>query len=66
MLHGLRKCAARKLAEAGCSEEEIKAVTGRTTTRMVEHYVKDASQTKRASAAILKLDNAKGTRAGKR
>jgi len=66
VLHGLRKCAARKLAEAGCSEEEIKAVTGHTTTRMIEHYVKDASQTKQASAAILKLENAKGTRAGKR
>ncbi len=59
MLHGLRKCAARKLAEAGCSEEEIKSVTGHATTRMVEHYTKAANKKRQASAAILKLENAK-------
>ena len=37
VLHGLRKTSARKLAEAGCSEEQIKAVTGHDTSRMVSH-----------------------------
>jgi integrase len=56
VLHGLRKCAARKLAEAGCSESEIRAVTGHKTTRMVEEYTHDASKKQQASAAILKLE----------
>jgi integrase len=59
VLHGLRKTAARLLAEAGCSEEEIKAITGHTTSRMVAHYTKAADKKKRASAAILKLENSK-------
>jgi hypothetical protein len=46
VLHGLRKCAARKLAEAGCSEGEIRSVTGLKTTRMVEEYTRDASKKK--------------------
>jgi integrase len=40
VLHGLRKCAACKLAEAGCSESEIRAVTGHKTTRMAEEYTR--------------------------
>jgi hypothetical protein len=36
VLHGLRKCAARALIEAGCSEAEIKSVVGRATTHMIE------------------------------
>jgi enterobacteria phage integrase len=59
VLHGLRKTAARKLAEAGCTEEQIKAVTGHTTSAMVAHYVKGANQRKLAKAAILKLENIK-------
>jgi integrase len=56
VLHGLRKTAARMLSEAGCSDEEIKAITGHTTSRMVSHYTKAANQKTRASAAILKLE----------
>jgi integrase len=56
VLHGLRKTAARKLADAGCTEEEIKAITGHTTSRMVAHYTKAVDKRKRASAAILKLE----------
>jgi integrase len=59
VLHGLRKTAARRLADAGCSEDEIKAVTGHTTSRMVAHYTKVADKRKRASAAIHKLENSK-------
>lgn len=59
VLHGLRKTAACRLAEAGCSEEEIKAITGHLTSRMVSLYTKRADQKKRAKAAILKLENSR-------
>lgn len=59
VLHGLRKCAARKLAEAGCSEEEIKRITGHRTSAMVAHYLKGANKKRQSSAAILKLENNK-------
>jgi enterobacteria phage integrase len=55
VLHGLRKCAARHLAESGCSESEIMSITGHRTSRMVAHYTKDANKKKQASAAIIKL-----------
>ena len=35
-LHGLRKAAARRLAEAGCSASEIMAITGKKTLAEVE------------------------------
>jgi hypothetical protein len=59
VLHGLRKTAARRFAEADCSEDLIKSVTGHVTSRMVAHYTKGANQRKRARAAILKLENSK-------
>lgn len=55
VLHGLRKTAARMLAEVGCTEREIMAITGHVTSRMVSKYVKDASQIKRAERAIEKV-----------
>lgn len=54
--HGLRKTAARNLAEVGCTESQIMAITGHKTSAMVSHYVKDANQEKLAEAAILKLE----------
>ena len=42
--HGLRKAAARRLAEAGCSASEIAAITGHKTLAEVERYVKEANQ----------------------
>ncbi len=42
--HGLRKNATITLAEAGCSNAEIKAITGHTTDAMVELYSKGARQ----------------------
>ena len=56
VLHGLRKCAARHLAEAGCSESEIMAITGHRTSRMVGHYTKAANKKQQATAAIVKLE----------
>ena len=42
--HGLRKAAARRLAEAGCSVHEIMAITGHRTLAEVERYTKAAEQ----------------------
>lgn len=42
--HGLRKAAARRFAEAGCSNQEIKAWTGHTTDSEVSRYTAAASQ----------------------
>jgi integrase len=36
--HGLRNAVCRRLAEAGCSEKQIAAVSGHKTLRMVQHY----------------------------
>ena len=53
--HGLRKSAVIALLEAGCTTDEVKAVTGHTTDEMVAHYGKKVSQRKLAQAAIKKL-----------
>ncbi|AQU86625.1 hypothetical protein B0W47_03150 [Komagataeibacter nataicola] len=42
--HGLRTTVARWMAEAGCSEREIMAITGHTSPAMVSRYVREASQ----------------------
>ncbi len=47
--HGLRKAAARRLAEAGCSEHEIGAITGHATLREIVRYTKAADQRRLAS-----------------
>jgi integrase len=56
--HGLRKAAARKLAELGLSEETIKSITGHISSPMVAKYVKDANQRKLAKAAMRAWENA--------
>lgn len=40
--HGLRKAAARRLAEHGCTTHEIAAITGHATLKEIERYTKDA------------------------
>jgi integrase len=55
VLHGLRKAAARRLAEAGCTEKEISAVTGHTTLKEVARYTRAADQKLLAAAAVAKL-----------
>lgn len=42
--HGLRKSAATRLADAGCTEAQIKAVTGHKTSKEVERYTKARDQ----------------------
>ena len=53
--HGLRKAAARRLAEAGCSASEIAAVTGHKSLAEVERYVKEADQRKLSVSGIARL-----------
>jgi integrase len=55
VLHGLRKAAARRLAEAGCTEKEISAVTGHTTLKEVARYTRAADQKRLAAEAVAKL-----------
>jgi integrase len=53
--HGLRKAAARRLAEAGCSTLEIMSITGHKTLREVERYTRSVSQETMATGAMAKL-----------
>jgi integrase len=53
--HGLRKSAASRLAELGCSEKEIMAITGHTTSKEVARYTKSAQQRLLAKSAGSKL-----------
>ena len=53
--HGLRKAAARRLAEAGCSANEIAAITGHATLVEVSRYTKAAEQKGLARTAIQRL-----------
>jgi integrase len=55
VVHGLRKAAARRLAEAGCSEHQIASITGHTSLKEIERYTKEANQKVLAAAAIGKL-----------
>lgn len=50
--HGLRKAAARRLAEAGNSANLIAAVTGHQSLKEVERYTREADQERMADAAI--------------
>jgi integrase len=54
-VHGLRKAAARRLAEAGCTAHEIAAITGHATLKEVQRYTASADQHRMARAAMRKL-----------
>jgi integrase len=54
--HGLRKAAARRLAEAGCSASQIAAITGHRTLSEVTRYTAAADQEKMARDAIGRLN----------
>lgn len=54
--HGLRKNAAMRMAEAGCTEREIMSVTGHVTTDMVSKYVRAVDQQRLAENAMAKLE----------
>jgi integrase len=53
--HGIRKAAARRLAEAGCSANEIAAITGHASLEEVTRYTKAAEQKRLARSAIDRL-----------
>ncbi len=53
--HGLRKAAARWLAEAGCTAHEIASITGHASLKQVAHYTKAVDQGRLASAAMEKV-----------
>ncbi|SLK06576.1 tyrosine-type recombinase/integrase [Novosphingobium mathurense] len=53
--HGLRKSAARRCREAGCSNEEGMAITGHKTEREYLRYAGDSVRAARADAAMTKV-----------
>jgi integrase len=59
--HGLRKAAARRLAEAGCTAHEIGAITGHASLTELVRYTRAVDQRRLAEAAMTKT----GTFTGK-
>jgi integrase len=53
--HGLRKAAARRLAEAGCSTHEISAITGHASLREVARYTEAVDRRRLAASAMVKI-----------
>jgi integrase len=56
-VHGLRKAVCRRLAEAGCTEKEIGAISGHKSLRMMQRYTEAADQEHLARAALERLGN---------
>jgi integrase len=50
--HGLRKCAATRLADAGCSLHQVMAITGHRSMSEVARYTKAADQARLAREAM--------------
>jgi integrase len=59
-LHGLRKAAARRLAEAGCTVHEIASITGHKTLGEIERYTREAENARLARTATAKVIDAFG------
>ena len=53
--HGLRKAACRRLAEAGCSANQIMAISGHRSLGEAEKYVRAADQVRLAQAAMASI-----------
>ena len=53
--HGLRKAAARRLAEAGCSTHEIGAITGHASLKEIARYTEAADRRRLAASAMAKV-----------
>jgi integrase len=54
-LHGLRKLATVRLFEAGCTPQQVQAITGHKTLQQLEHYAKGVQQKIMATAAIERI-----------
>jgi DNA-binding beta-propeller fold protein YncE len=63
--HGLRKAAARRLAEAGCTAKQIQAITGHKSLEEVERYTRKADQKRLARQAMATQENNAGSQVGK-
>jgi hypothetical protein len=59
---GLRKAAARRLAEAGWTTPKIMAITGHKSLQVVERYLRETTQERSAPAAIRKLERRTGAK----
>lgn len=55
--HGLRKAAGRRLAEAGATAHQIRAILGHKTLSEAARYTRDADQKTNAREAIARLVN---------
>src|SRR5262249_30556433 len=53
--HGLRKATARRLAEIGCSANQIASVTGHASLSEVQRYTRAADRKRMAREAMKKL-----------
>jgi integrase len=53
--HGLRKATARRLAEIGCTANQIGAITGHASLSEVQRYTKAADRKRMAREAMAKL-----------
>jgi integrase len=51
-IHGLRKAACRRLAEAGCSEKQISAISGHSSLSEVARYTRQADRQHLADQAL--------------
>ena len=56
-VHGLRKAACRRLAEAGCRTNEIAAISGHVTLKEVARYTRAVDQEKMARNAMTRVAN---------
>ena len=63
-LHGLRKNATINLLEAGCTNSEVKAITGHSTDVMVNLYSKKVNQRRQAREAMHKVVQLKAATIG--
>ncbi|NBW09741.1 MAG: hypothetical protein EBR82_17130 [Caulobacteraceae bacterium] len=57
-MHGLRKAAARRMAESGLSNQLIKSITGHRTDAEVSRYTREAEQTRMAKLAMAQMAKA--------
>jgi enterobacteria phage integrase len=62
--HGIRKAAARRLAEAGCTAHEIASITGHKSLKEVQRYTEAVARTTLAESAIGKVAASKGGTSG--
>src|SRR5262249_18752227 len=62
VIHGLRKAATRRLAEAGCTTMQIMAVREHKSHQEVDHHTQEAAQQHSAREAIRKLKRRTGNK----